>query len=90
MANLVIFTSHLVHEVENNWEEILRQQLEEKDNWHGKVNYEEGHTNYVSSPAKLFSQRICIVYIVSGTIHHEPACVEREYEGNESEHYSQQ
>ena len=63
--------------------------MEEKDNWHGKVDYEEGHTNYVSSPAKLLSQRIGVVYIVAGSIHHEPARIERKYEGNKREHYSQ-
>ena len=90
MINHIICTCHLVHEVEDNRVEILGQQLEEKDDWHGEVDNEEGHSNYVSSTAKLLSQRICIVYIITGTIHHEPACVEREYEGNESEHYSQQ
>ena len=73
---------HLVHEVEYDWVEILREQLEEKDNWHGEVDYEEGHSNYVSSLAKLLSQRISVVYILASTIHHEPACVKREHEGN--------
>ena len=80
---------HLVHEVQNYWVEVLGQQLEEKDDRHWEVDNEEGHSNYVPLSAKLLSQRIGVVYIVAGTIHDEPARIEREDEGNESEHYSQ-
>ena len=89
MVDFIMVMRHLVHEVEDNWVEILGQQLEEKDNRYGEVDNEEGHSSYVSTSAKLLPQRICIVYIVASTSHHEPASIEREYEGNESEQYSQ-
>ena len=73
---------HLVHEVQNYWVEVLGQQLEEKDDRHWEVDNEEGHSNYVPLSSKLLSQRIGVVYIVSGTIHDEPARIEREDEGN--------
>ena len=85
MCNLTILASCNNDEIQDDWVQVLSEELEEKDDWNAEVDDKADHADDIAFLSELLPQRIGIVDIIPRRLHHQEARIEREDEGYEGQ-----